>query len=69
MPETIKYEAAPDYQTFKLQDFERVANPLLVDLDYLLPMFDLQVQNERDKPIVITLTERESHFASRSKPD
>jgi len=45
------------YQTFTLQDHKR-DEPLLVKVDYLDEMFDLEVQNEQGKPIVITLRER-----------
>lgn len=53
-----------EYQTFKMQDFEgRPDDPLLVQIDYLREMFDVSVENTRDKQIVITLTEKLSHFA------
>lgn len=55
-----------EYQTFKMQDFEgRPDDPLLVQIDYLREMFDVSVENTRDKQIVITLTEKLSHFAKR----
>ena len=55
-----------EYQTLKMQDFDNRRNsPLLVQIDYLREMFDLSVENSRDKQIVITLTEKRSHFAER----
>lgn len=66
--QTVPYDHVDtEYQTFKMQDFERRADaPLLVQIEYLRSMFDIAVENERGKPIVITLTEKQDHFESRS---
>lgn len=55
-----------EYQTFTMQDFESDGEPLLTQIDYLTEMFSLEVQNERGKPIVITLREKPEHVAKRN---
>lgn len=54
-----------EYQTFTLQDFESEGEPLLTKIDYLTDMFDLEIQNEQGKPIVITLREKGPHLATK----
>lgn len=56
-----------EYQTFTLQDFESEGEPLLTKIDYLTDMFDLEIQNEQGKPIVITLREKGPHFNEREE--
>lgn len=48
-----------------MQDFEADGEPMLTKIDYLTDMFDLEVQNERGKPIVIILREKEEHHTMR----
>ena len=67
MQEATQIVGSLEYQTFSMQDFEQEGNPLLVRADYLLSMFDLEVQNERGTPIVITLREKANHFSAREK--
>lgn len=64
-----EHEVDPEYQIFKMQDFnDRPDSPLLLtQIEYLVEMFDLQVQNERGKPIVITLAEKQPHLERRRK--
>lgn len=57
-----------EYRSFSMQDFEADGEPLLTKIDYLTDMFDLEVQNEHDKPMVITLREKDHHFAERRAP-
>lgn len=57
----------PTYQTFKMQDFARQPEWLLTQIDYLEQMFDLEVENQRDKPIVICLREKAEHFSERKQ--
>lgn len=57
----------PEYQTFTMQDFDQSPAPLLTRVDYLVGMFDLEVQNEQGKPIVITLREKAGHFDGRQQ--
>jgi hypothetical protein len=56
-----------EYQTFTMQDFETEGEPLLVRADYLVEMFELEITNERGKPIVITLREKGKHFTEREE--
>jgi hypothetical protein len=56
-----------EYQTFTMQDFEAEGEPLLVRADYLVEMFELEVTNERGKPIVITLREKGKHLTEREE--
>jgi hypothetical protein len=58
-----------EYQTFTMQDFETEGEPLLIRADYLVEMFELEVTNERGKPIVITLREKDEHFTERQEGD
>lgn len=55
------------YQTFEIHDLEQVTARLLAQVDYLQEMFDLTVDNERGKPIVITLREKSDHFNKRQR--
>lgn len=57
----------PDnYEYFKLQDLnDWPSRILLVEANYLREMFDLERVNEKDKPIVITLREKQEHFEAR----
>lgn len=50
------------YRTYTLQDYERVPKLILAQIDYLIEMFDLEVQNEKGKPIVITLRDKQSRL-------
>lgn len=71
-PRQIEDDAAfvdPEYQSFTMQDLEREPAPLLTRIDYLVEMFDLEVQNQSDQPIVITLREKQSHFSDRRRSD
>ena len=54
-----------EYQTYTLKDYNAEGDPLIVSFDYLVEMFDLEVQNEKGKPIVITLREKDQHVAAR----
>jgi hypothetical protein len=56
-----------EYQTFTMQDFETEGELLLVRADYLVEMFELEVTNERGKPIVITLREKDKHLTEREE--
>lgn len=51
-----------EYQTFTMHNFDADGDPLLVNIDYLTEMFELEVQNEKGKPIVITLREKTEHL-------
>lgn len=55
------------YQTLRMQDFERSGDPRLVEVDYLQGMFDLEILNRKDEPIVITLREKPAHFTQRQE--
>lgn len=57
-----------EYQAFTMQDFESDGEPLLTKVDYLIEMFDLEVQNEKGGPIVITPREKQEHFNGRQSP-
>jgi hypothetical protein len=58
-----------EYQRFSMQDFESEGEPLVASADYLIEMFELEVTNERGKPIVITLREKDEHFTERQEAD
>lgn len=58
-----------EYQSFTMQDFESDGEPMLTKIDYLTDMFDLEAQNEHGKPVVITLREKDRHFAERQAPE
>lgn len=58
-----------EYQTFTLQDFESEGEPMLTKIDYLTDMFDLEVQNEKGEPIVITLREKAFHVSTTRQRD
>lgn len=67
-PADVQPKTSGIYQTFKMQDFERGDDPRVAEIDYLKEMFDLEVQNEQDKPIVITLREKAEHVSARKGP-
>lgn len=59
-----------EYKTFTMQDFN--GRPpddpiLLTEIDYLTEMFDLDVQNQKGEPVVITLREKPEHFSARQE--
>lgn len=58
-----------EYQRFTMRDFETEGEPLMVRADYLIEMFELEVTNERGKPIVITLREKGQHFTERQEAE
>lgn len=59
-----------EYKTFTMRDFHGRPSDdpiLLTQIDYLTEMFDLDVQNEKGDPVVITLREKPEHFSARQE--
>lgn len=53
------------HQYFKMEDFDSNPSRLLVEINYLLEMFDLERVSEKGKPVVITLREKPEHLKAR----
>lgn len=58
----------PDtHQHFMMEDMANNRRVPLVEVIYLLEMFDLERVSEKGKPVAITLREKQSHFEARQK--
>lgn len=57
--------ASATHNHFMMENFDKNPSVLLVEMSYLVEMFNLEIANEKGKPVVITLREKPEHFEAR----
>ena len=55
------------HQYFRMEDFDSNPSRILVEMNYLMEMFEIERISEIGKPVVVTLRERPDHFGKREE--